>query len=90
MVFELERPKQNGVFTQQAQACLADIESGKKNSNNDQHLKSELKTYYTVSVAVLKLLNKNNFLFQTASTGPVSLLFVQNCISFYLYIYLPD
>ena len=90
MVFELERPKQNGVFTQQAQACLADIESRKMNSNNDRHLKSEPETYYTLSVAVLKLLNKNNFLFQTASSGPVSLLFVQNCISFYLYIYSPD
>ena len=90
MVFELERPKQNGVFTRQTQACLADIESRKMNSNNDQHLKSELETYYTVSVAVLKLLNKNNILFQTASTGPVSLLFVQNCISFDIYIYPPD
>ena len=28
--------------------------------------------------------------FQTASTGLVSLLFVQNCISFDLYIYPPD
>ena len=60
------------------------------NSNNDQHLKSELETYYTVRVAILKLLNENNILFQRASTGPVSLLFVQNCISFYLYIYSPD
>ena len=44
MIIELERPKQNGVFTQQAQACLADIESGKMNSNNDRHLKPELET----------------------------------------------